>query len=204
MTSAFLTRLPLNAPQNCTRKNGQKRRWASRANWLRSGGEVVALTGFFAGPSVVAAPIYTIRHGGYSAGRASMQGPRLRRVAPAHVEYGHAQAEQPHAALQGVVSGVAVFEIVGALQPEPAILVARRLQAGDRDGVVEQQQPFGGARRARRGDSRFARLQAVEPEPGDGDHSEDAGELQSGHGSVGNFRDGTGHILDHAPAAPES
>src|SRR5437764_1355048 len=86
------------------------------------------------------------------------------RLPHADVEHDHSRAEQHHAAVAPVVAGVAVFEIVRALQAYVTFAVARRFDRTNRDRVVEQQQTFGVASGTRGFDRRLAHPEARQPE----------------------------------------
>lgn len=99
-----------------------------------------------------------------------------------YVEDHDAAPEHHHAALESVIARVAVLELISALQPEMPSLVACRLQARNRDGIVEKLKAVRRAGGSRRMDGRFAHLGAIEPERGDCSENEDADDFQNGHG----------------------
>jgi hypothetical protein len=90
-------------------------------------------------------------------------------------------AEQGDVALPAIVAGIAVLEVIDAPQAQAAIVIARRAQPAERDGVIEQQQVFGRTGGTRSGHPRRTCLEAVEPEPGESKQNEQADRFHPRH-----------------------
>lgn len=114
-----------------------------------------------------------------------MQRPHLGHGAQPDIDQQHLLPEQHHAAAAAIVAGVAVLELIDAPQHQLAVVIARRLQGGNRHGVVEQLQVVGCASPARRADAGVARFQAVEPEPGEAAQHGQADEFERRHALPG-------------------
>ena len=104
---------------------------------------------------------------------------RRRRLIEA--DHQHAAAEQGDAAGTAVVAGVAVLEVVGAADAHGAVAVAAQADPSYGDGVVEQQQMLRVAGGLGSRDGRFARFEAVEPEPTGGGQQHEAEEVEKIH-----------------------
>ena len=114
-----------------------------------------------------------------------MQYRALRGDRASQVENHDAPADQEHTALDSIIAGVAVLEIIGALQFQASPLVAHQFQPRNRDGIVEELETLRRAGGLGCVDSRFTHLDAVEPERGDGSQSKNADDFRYGHGVFG-------------------
>ena len=95
----------------------------------------------------------------------SVQQLQVRCSLQVQVDHQHTLAEQHDAAGSAVIAGIAVLEIVDAVDAQETVAVAANPGPVDGDGIVEQLQPFGIAGGFRRRDGLLARIEAVEPEP---------------------------------------
>ena len=97
----------------------------------------------------------------------------------------HVTPEQDDAALQAVVTRVAVFELVSPKQAKASARIPRGLQARNGDCIVEQLKTFRRARNARRVNRAFANPDAVEPQCGNRRDYEDGDDFQDRHDGLG-------------------
>ena len=111
-----------------------------------------------------------------------MQYPVARGDIGSQVENHDAAADEEHTALDSIVAGIAVLEIISALQLQPPLLIANWFEARNRDGIVKKLETLRRARGPGCVNSRFTHLDAVEPERGDGYQSKDADDFRYGHG----------------------
>ena len=114
-----------------------------------------------------------------------MQYPVARGDIGSQVENHDAAADEEHTALDSIVAGIAVLEIISALQLQPPLLIANWFEARNRDGIVKKLETLRRARGPGCVNSRFTHLDAVEPERGDGYQSKDADDFRYGHGVLG-------------------
>src|SRR5690606_28416944 len=97
------------------------------------------------------------------------------------VEHHDLAPEQHHRSAIAIVAVGRIFKVVDPAQGHAPFVIARRPQAAEGHRVVEQLHAFTTARELGRGATHLARLDRVEPEPGERTQRSEKDDLEEGH-----------------------